>query len=125
MLIFAWSEAINQSWFKELDIICEEICSMSHGAQVFMYCNNSATNQIHDASPESHDHTKIIQEMISDYIVFEKTYMGQCIKQLFEEDEESYMNDIKKAFDSEEVITWQLSGYVFFIYQKSMVRVSS
>ena len=62
--------------------------------------------------------------MISDYIVFEKTYMGQCIKQLFEEDEESYMNDIKKAFDSEEVITWQLSGYVFFIYQKSMIRVS-
>ena len=78
---------------------------MSHDAQVFMYCNNSATNQIHDDSSESHDHSKIIQEMISDYIVFEKTYMGQCIKQLFEEDEESYMNDIKKTFDSEEVIT--------------------
>ncbi|CAI2358899.1 unnamed protein product [Moneuplotes crassus] len=139
MMIYSNSENIADEKLKSLDLLCEDICSISHYSQTFMFvlhfcgtlhANNRQTKDVRAHAVDTIEYTKkgedkhslIIQEIIGYYITFEKPLLQNMLRKVLEEDDKTIIHDIKSKYDKEKIIQRDLPDEVFFVYQKCAIR---
>lgn len=135
MTIFSNSESIAEDKLKKLDHLCEDICSISHYSQSFlfvlsftgnMFTKNEQNSNIKMQKEETTKdvklgetrHNHLLQELIGSYITFEKPLLQNRVKGILQNDTKSILDDIKQKYDKEVVIQRDISDEIFYVYRE-------
>ena len=135
MMIYSNSESISDDKLKSLDLLCEDICSISHYSQILLYvlhfCGTLHPKPDQPSDIKAHirktieftkkgeeRHSHITQELIGYYITFEKPLLQSMLAKVLQEDDKNIISDIKSKYDKEKIILRDLPDEVFYVYQK-------
>lgn len=139
MTIIWNSGKINDSRLKQLDDICEDIWSINHYSQSFLFVLSYISNinldsiehpiskkqikqWIDELKTGELKHNNLMQEMIGIYITFEKHLMHNRISSIIEMDEKAVEGDIKQKYEKDIIIHREIADDSFFVYQKCAIR---